>query len=397
MIKIGLFGAMDRYNYGDLLFSIILEKWLREQNSKVSFNYYGMIESDLSAYGAVKTKSIEKAFTDKNDVLIIVGGEVLTAKWTSTYLYLLESNTKIFINRVINKILNKELANKLARRKLRGQTNFPYIIPKSKLENTKIIYNTVGGADFSFFNVEKKNILKEEISQSDYCSVRDPLTKKNLEQIGVSSVFMYPDSAIIMSKFFWKEVLEKKINDEAREIVRQYSQGYICFQVGRYLGKNYEDVISRELIKIYQEKNLNIVLLPIGRAAFHEDHIILNKIKNIIGEKANVILAKENGIYETMYLISQAQIFVGTSLHGNITALSYGIPCVGLDKRVLKIGEFMKQFSINEQLYSVDYKDISESIKYSLDIPREKLKENAGKLIELAYENFENIYKQIIL
>ena len=70
-----------------------------------------------------------------------------------------------------------------------------------------------------------------------------------------------------------------------------------------------------------------------------------------------------------MYIISQATIFLGTSLHGCITSMSYGVPCISLDNRVVKAREFLKEYSINQQLYSVNYDQIFDSVKETLNIP----------------------------
>lgn len=395
MIKVGILGAFDRYNYGDLLFPIIIEKWFSKMNSSCVFNYYGLKRSDLSKYGGKETKAINEAYTDKNDILIVAGGQTLNARWSTMHLNLTGTYGEYKKYDILYKILGAEISNYFARKKLKGPTYFPWIFPKIKEKSEKVIYNTVGGTSFARFTNREKAILKKSLNEADYISVRDPLTKNELEKMGVRNINLYPDSAILISEYFPRNELNGLINTEAKKLLSANKNGYLCFQIGKVYGRNHENIITDELIKIFKMTGLNIVLIPIGKALGHEDQIPLFRIKELIGEKANVAIVEEGGIYETMALISKSRMFIGTSLHGCITALSYGVPCVGLDKKVTKLEQFLRYFSFEEQLYSVPYENISDSIRKSLEIPEEKLQSTSIKLKKLANENFKKIYDKI--
>ena len=57
MMNIHVLSAGDRNNYGDLLFPIIIKKYLESKNITTSINNYGVIASDLSYFGALPTFS----------------------------------------------------------------------------------------------------------------------------------------------------------------------------------------------------------------------------------------------------------------------------------------------------------------------------------------------------
>ena len=83
--------ASDRINYGDLLFPIILKKLFLENG--ISFENYAIKKSDLTFFGALKTKSIFNLISDikyqnKKIVIIIAGGEVLGSKWENILSYI---------------------------------------------------------------------------------------------------------------------------------------------------------------------------------------------------------------------------------------------------------------------------------------------------------------------
>ena len=59
-------------------------------------------------------------------------------------------------------------------------------------------------------------------------------------------------------------------------------------------------------------------------------------------------LPENLNIYEIMYIESQSKCFIGTSLHGNITAISYEVNNIGIDKSVKKLDEFLKTWSLHK-------------------------------------------------
>ncbi|MGM1331576.1 polysaccharide pyruvyl transferase family protein, partial [Klebsiella michiganensis] len=79
-----LYGAFDRYNYGDNLMPILLERFFLSEYVKCSkdyeFIYASINSSDLSCYKCKPTVPIKSLL--KNDIdynIIVVGGEVMGA------------------------------------------------------------------------------------------------------------------------------------------------------------------------------------------------------------------------------------------------------------------------------------------------------------------------------
>src|SRR5690554_4303582 len=89
--KVIVYGAYDRHNYGDLLFAIILKRYL-EADNRYSVLVAATKSSNLSRYGALPTVPLKKALeatrSQPNTLLIVAGGECLTAQWESIIGYL---------------------------------------------------------------------------------------------------------------------------------------------------------------------------------------------------------------------------------------------------------------------------------------------------------------------
>ncbi|WP_312779282.1 polysaccharide pyruvyl transferase family protein, partial [Escherichia coli] len=86
------------------------------------------------------------------------------------------------------------------------------------------------------------------------------------------------------------------------------------------------------------------VLLPIGYASGHDDVIFLREVQKLA--KTELKLEYELNIWEIMYFLSHSQSFYGTSLHGIITAMSFGVPHFCIDKRIEKITSFVQTWSV---------------------------------------------------
>lgn len=394
-MKVALVGAIDRYNYGDVLFPIIVEEALKKRISDIKFDYYGYKRTDLSRFDVYPTKEIKDIKNDDIDAIIVVGGEVLTSPWSLTYLFLFEDYRKANILSKIKKITREPIFGFWAKMKLGYTQRMPWIFEKKDYPNKKIIYNTVGGGAVFRVLEKKKKYFNKSLNQADFISVREESTKKNLNKIGVKSVLGYPDSAFLMSELFPKNSLEKLSSHNMKNI----KDDYIVFQIGKKYGIGKEDTIFEKLKVFIEKTHLNVVLLPIGMVALHEDAIPLKKIYESFQDSnlANkVILINNNTIFDTMSIIANSKLFIGTSLHGNVTALSYGNPSIGLDSRVIKLNDLLKTYSIDQQAIGIDYEDMDVEMIKALDIDRQDLKRNSERINELVNENFDLIADVLI-
>lgn len=388
-----MIGATDRYNYGDLLFPLIVQKELSQRlGSDYLFYNFSTKKSDLSKYGGLVTKSIRNIKNINCDVAIIVGGEVLSSSWKATYYHVQHSKFKLILNKILFKIIGEKRAEIYIKSSfgLPREQMFPWLIDKHSVGVSKIIYNTVSGTDFSY--VQKNiNSFHNILEQADYISVRDQKTLYNLNnQITKTKAQLVPDSAFLMSDLFPVDELENLINDKPESV-----QKTVVFQIGKSFAKSNEQEIVKQL-KLISNEGWHIVLLPIGYATLHEDSIPLKKIYSLLSPTVKNVDIKYGTIFDIMYTIATSDMFIGTSLHGNITALSYGIPSIALDKRVEKLSEFLKSFGIRGQKFGVDYSDIFQAFKETEQIDKRKLIQNSNNLKMTIRENFDVMAKVIL-
>jgi len=389
--EILVLGAFDRNNYGDLLFPFIVENQFNKLMPCAKLSYYGLICSDLSDIGAKPTLSIKEFYskcnnkTDNQIIVVIGGGETITASWSGLFAFINNHFAKVFS--VLRKYAWILGLNYVARFFLGGRTKLPFTFDKNNFDNVDFVFgNSLGGPGIAKKFFKKYRNARKELQGIDYLSVREAQTYHLLESNNIPS-FLVPDSAILMSKIFDYKFLESKISSKIMSFVE--SNQYIFFQVKNSIYRQNEDIIISELENIQQTTNLNICLCPIGKALLHDDQMALKEIQRKLAVK-NVFF-DEVSIWEIMYLIANSECYVGTSLHGTITAMSFGRPYVGFNKQIKKLDFYLKQWSIEQLNECVSPENISSSVYMALEVDREMIKQKTKEQIRLVEESFEKM------
>lgn len=392
MEKILIIGAFDRYNYGDLLFPIILENQLNTYKLGFEFRFFGLIASDLSNEGGKPTEGLQAFYKACNDPkqkvhVIVAGGEALGVTWHSLLAALNKSYQKIHRHHIrLSKFID---LNGIAKKLLKGKTTLPFVFTKKDFPGVKsVMLNSLGGSGLKKEHFERYDFLKEKLNQSDYLAVRDNTTLANLKENGVAAQ-LFPDSAILMSEFYPIEVLEKKITPEVRAYVKAHRENYVYFQINKKTTVGKEGLIAAQLDKIYQNGKVEICLCPIGKALNHDDHLALAVVKEKMESPATYFDAEN--IWDIMYLIANSKAYIGTSLHGAITALSYAVPHVGL--KVEKLEAYLHTWGAKGNDFAVDFTEIHSQFLAATSISKSVY----GKLRDVQIEEMRKAFDQMVM
>ena len=318
--EIALVGAYDRYNYGDILLPHIITDVYK---GKYKCDYYALIDSDLSNIGGFKTNSIKRLYSDnhKYKAIIIVGGDVFASSWFG--MYICYNYWDIYPLKILHRIM-PEITEMICKKKLSGKSRFPWIFNNVFNTNVKIIYNCVGG--YRENDKQSSEELKLLSRNASYISCRDIMALNSIEKRG----FYVPDSAIIMSDIYGGNYLEDNVSNKVKMIC---NEPYVVFQSRKIKSREKEKRIGEQLDVFTKKTGLKVVLLPIGFANAHED---LKALKNIYQFTNHATLITEATIWEIMYIIAHSRAFVGSSLHGCITAASFNVPSCPMDNKIAK-------------------------------------------------------------
>ena len=391
--KIALYGAYDRYNYGDNLMPILLKMYLKkyypEKLVDSEFINVSISDSDLSVYSCFPTRSISSVIAEltKGDSIIVVGGEVLCAPNATLFLHMpkpkLLNDFYIKLNRLP---VIRMFFRKWADFQYRAPWDYPYLPDANVLaDGVNVKYNTVGGGLDSLSVIDKKD-LTSRLVNAKYISVRDKRTLNKLA--AVDDVKLYPDSAFIMSDLCSEEFLIKNVRDDILSYVKKQ---YVVFQAAPSKLGGSLDHIVKNLTALHAVNNKQILLLPIGYAAGHDDFYILNKIHQKISHITDIKV--ELNVWEIMYLIKHSDFYMGTSLHGVITAMSFGRPHFGINEAIQKLDAFLADWSIPPFDHCYPVSDIEKIPNIISSINELELSNNAKRIVSLVKENNKLLFE----
>ena len=192
-----------------------------------------------------------------------------------------------------------------------------------------------------------------------------------------------------MSNLYPREKLKYLISTTIQHFIES-TPNYVVFQINKFIGLNNLDEICTLLQKIHIEFGVDILLCPIGYAIGHEDPVALSQIAERINKPYIHMLQSVLSIWDIMYLISSSKLFIGSSLHGVITAMSFNVPYIGInvEKTISYIDTWSKY---KKQNYSHGF-DILDMVRAKL--LNNLLLEDSQKQKNLVIKSF-NIIKNI--
>lgn len=355
MVTIKYLSAADRINYGDLLFPIVFQHYFKVEDGYEVINY-GLVSSDYSNFGAIPTKSYRdlRRNNRSDDIIVVGGGEVFFGSWEKLLAFISPTFDKLYKRKLFKALADKL---KIARIALGGGDSISPFLPELK-GNT--IYIAAGGQFNNAIPSKKLNRIIGVLNKSLFLSVRDGRTFDSLVKNNVKQVNLVPDTAVLISKIFPLHELSLKIEVNGFNHVTKKS--YIFLQIGKTKGPDDLETFVKRLAQVAKSKQLEVVCAPIGISPGHEDHVLLEKLVEI-SDDWRFIMPKS--IFETMYLIASSSMYIGTSLHGAITAFAYNLPIVPLNIRIKKLDSFVDTWCNDFYIRSIDFDNIIEGVERS--------------------------------
>lgn len=361
MKKLVLFGAIDRYNYGDnlmpILFSMFIDKYRPELKKDFELEYVAISKADLSSLGCLKCESISSltfTLTDGSAV-IVIGGEVLCGRNSTLFMHMQKSKTMHKFFRFIKKLAGKYFSL-FSDRVYGTQWEFPFLLsPDFFKGDVKIIYNTVGG-HINLAEKEKEDVLLR-LNKASFVSYRDSRTGHNLSEL-TSEKALSPDSAFIMSDVVDEHFLIDNVKPSLIEICKG---DYFVYQASPHKVDEAIKLVAKNLMQMSKTYNKKIILLPIGYASGHDDYEYLEQLEKYLESEYHLLYPLN--VWEIMYVIKNCDFFIGTSLHGVITAMSFSKPHFGLNPQILKLDSFLKDWSIEPFNRCMNTTSVIQSLK----------------------------------
>lgn len=326
---IGTFGTSDVENYGDLLYPPVFHHLLQRSGLSVPTRAFAFLPAPAPAGAEYATHSISSLLNGREravDALCIGGGDILrtdfrtmASHYAPQFAMLPEHRPYWWLRRKLSG--NHGLAKGFISRFMNFECVGPLVLNATTHINASPMAYWSCGVPFEFKPAEHI-ALKAALDSAAYIYVRDSASAAKLHRAGVKGpIHVAPDAVVTLSdRYDMKSVkaMGKRIfSDHGIDMTRRI----LGFQAAALKGKAVAEVAS-QLLRHVQETGDEVALIPIGHC--HGDQDTLAELARACGGAAKLISVRR--VDEIMAGIVACNAFVGTSLHGNITAFSYGIP-----------------------------------------------------------------------
>lgn len=302
--RVAMFGTYDLPSLGDTMFPVIFKKEMEKRfGNTIQVDLYSPRGTEIPYNNLPRVYSIDDLKENHKEnpykLLVIGGGEFIHFSQVE---YIAVDGQKKFYE-------PGELWEK------------PQLIAE-KL-GIPVIWNCVG-VTYDINQPMQIKRLVERCKNLSYLSVRDQYSKIRLtSEAKLDGIHEVADMLWLFSDYFSKEYLEK-IKLELSKKYCFLQDNYVVLQYGT--SWEYKKVVD-ETLKLASKNQCKVIAMVVNYC--HQDQEIVNDIKEYQGDVC--VFDQMLSPVEIMSVIEGSKFFIGTSLHGNVTAMSYGVNNICLD------------------------------------------------------------------
>jgi hypothetical protein len=399
---LGEFGTFDVQNYGDLLYPILFEKMFQQRNETRIIHKFSLMGSKSLQNSGYDTRPVGKLFSSRlgqPHTLIVGGGDLLRTDWdvmASHYrsLYLprqkqspLSGWLRLFKRR---RNLSAETDRKFRRQHMNYPAVGPFIIEPGGDSDIKSVAYCSCGVPFPF-DEQLKQRVAGAFDKSTFIYVRDHTSENALIQAGVTrKIHVAPDLIVTLSDFFDAAAERKKGRAVLQQRGVDIGRRILCFQSNPQSPDN-SDELARQL-KTYQARTGCVVaLLPLGWC--HGDREYLSQLAQ--DSRGAFKYIELDSIFDIIAVLAGCDVFLGTSLHGNITAFSFGIPHLFGPIPVVKCGGFIEMANLPPDLKLGSWAEINQKLDFAAGLGEEFLVARAIIAKQQVHKAFDLLFRTV--
>ncbi len=398
---IGQLCACDMDNFGDVLYPIIFKNMVEKHGLTSKVIPLGFLEGPAPArsnYFIHGINSVIRSSAQDFSHLVIGGGDLLRTDrevLANHYCEIGEQHRKRRLRYRFEKLLlgKRHIAKQGTKRReefVRKFMNYsplgPYILNRRQYSGLRSLVYCSCGIPFRFPH-DKSSEIKEAFEAASFIYVRDVSSRNKLLEIGVDRhVEASPDLIVTISDFFDKDAERLKGVELLKKTGIDISRKIICFQSNPQSPEEREELFL-QLTSLQKWTGAEIVLLPIGYC--HGDDKFLKKLaKRSFGA---LKYFGSHSIFDTISVVAACNAFVGTSMHGNIVAFSFGIPHLFGPIAVDKAEGFLNIVGLGPGFKLDSWAHMADKCAMLDDLPRDYVQARAKEAKSKVYASFEKM------
>lgn len=370
-----LFGAFDRHNFGDLLIPHLLAALLPGR----MFAFAGLAERDLRSFGGHEIMPLAAGAAH----LIHVGGELLTCTAWQAAIMLLDLDAAA--DAIARYDSDPAAGAAWAARQLGTARSMPYVVGREALApGGRLIFNAVGGVEWDALSAAQRDEVKAALRLADGLSVRDHVTRAALRAEGIEAP-LCPDPAVMVEQCFGGVIRRHRQQRAVKAMRDAFPQGYLACQFSADFADDASlDALAQGLSQVAATTGLGVALFRAGAAPWHDDPALYVKLQRRLPTGMAQLFPSLH-LWDICALIAASRGLVGSSLHGRIVALAYGLPRVSLAPpqqgvRPDKRAAFAETWEPDAVPRCVAVDRIEPALMQALAVPADLLRENGASL-----------------
>lgn len=293
-MRIAHFGTFDVANYGDLLFPRLLEWRLADISDEiVHISPVGGVQIYRDVAVSHSLADVQQAGTEF-DAVVVGGGNIIHDNGTNLTTY--QSVKRVAYPRLW-----------LGATQLATRQRIPLVVNAPGVPK---VPGTVAAP-----------LMRRFATRADYLAVRDTYSQQVLRSIGVPDAAVVPDSALEIRDMFSSNAPADL--DVPPRLAATLDSRFAAVHINdRYKGGDVAS-LARRLDDLSSTLQATIVLIAIGPC--HGDDRFAETVAAQM-QSDPVVFSAPKAVEDVAYVISRSCLYVGSSMHGFITAASFGVP-----------------------------------------------------------------------
>lgn len=396
MVNIKQLGTFDVENYGDLLYPVVFRRALRGRDSRLSLDAYSPLAREAPHAAGFETRDARTLFgpaRGAGDVsggavrLVVGGGDILrTDRETLAAHYVRGGGVglrqEVGLSGAARYLALRTLAawraerfraREFARRRLSYASPAPFIIDPESLPGGAAVCYLSCGVPHDFAPGERREVARA-FEAARFVYLRDEQSAEKLRRCGVRrELHVAPDLVVLLGGQLERGAEAAKGRALLGSFGVDTNAPVLCFQSMPYPGFDAAE-IARQLTRYRRRSRAEVVLLPLGRC--HGDAEFLRRVSE--ASRGDFKFADVRGLSDAVSLIAACDLFVGTSLHGNVTAFSFGVPHLHGPLPADKVEGFLRAAGLPDWLRLDAWGELGEKIDAAAALGAEFFAARAG-------------------
>lgn len=391
--------AFDRHNFGDLLFAHLASALLKNKN----ILFAGLAERDMRPYGGHAVRSVSHLAQQMQDApvrILHAGGELLTCSaWEAAVMLLPGPAAHEVIMRSGG---NTKVQERWAHAFLGLSDSAPYMVSRALFPRARaFVYNAVGGTDLPARAPALQKEVADKLAQAAVVGVRDRLTLASVYTKEINPVLM-PDSAVMVADLFAATIDRRARQGEVARVRETFPHAYLAVQFSADFARHaFLEQLAAQLAHVAMAQRCAIVLFRAGAAPWHDDLDCYRQLAARL-HQVPVHIFQSLNIWDICALIAHSRGYCGSSLHGRILALAFGLPRLNLrhpDQPLAlpsKQEAFVRAWEDADMPGVAGLDELAEKLNAALAVDAKKLQKIAARLTTEYRKGFEILRRKLM-